>query len=250
VSWVREAFGDWYLTLYPHRDAAEAEALVATLAATVHLDTRRTLDIGCGPGRHLVPLRAAGARPWGVDLSPQLLEEAVRVRSEADGHWPLVRGDMRSLPFASGSFDGVTSLFTSFGYFGEEQDRTALREASRVLSPGGFHLLDFLNPEAVRAHPTPETERTAGDWHIRESRRIENGRRVVKRVRVAPRSGGPVAAEYEECVMLYEADEIRAMLAGCGLDVAHEWGAYDGTPFEPERSSRHLFLSVRSGEWA
>ncbi|NNE43050.1 MAG: class I SAM-dependent methyltransferase [Gemmatimonadetes bacterium] len=247
MSWVREAFGDWYLKLYPHRDAEEARSLVRTLHDVVDLSGRLVLDIGCGPGRHLVPMRDAGARPAGVDYSRPLLAEAVRVRAEAGGDWPLVRGDMRALPLAAGRFDGVTSLFTSFGYFGEEEDTRALREAARVLRPGGFHLLDFLNPDAVRAHPTPETERVAGDWRIRETRRIVDGRRVVKRVQVAPRTGGADVADYEENVMLYEGDELRDRLAACGLTVRHEWGDYGGGAFH-SGSARHLFLSERSGE--
>lgn len=245
MSWVVDAFGSWYLEIYPHRDDAEAARLVGTLAREWPLAGRWVLDVGCDPGRHLVPLRDAGAQPFGLDLSPQLLTEARRVRTAAGGDWPLVRADMRSLPFRDRSFEGVTSLFTSFGYFGEEEDRRVLAEGARVLAPGGFHLLDFLNPERVAAHPSPETERSAGAWRIRERRRIEDGRRVVKRVTVRPASGGEPVADYEERVMLYGADEVHAMLREAGLEVVRDWGEYDGARFDARTSSRHVFLSRR-----
>jgi ubiquinone/menaquinone biosynthesis C-methylase UbiE len=247
VSWVADAFGSWYAAVYPHRDAAEAEGVVRTLARSRSLEGLRVLDLGCGTGRHLPPLARTGARPTGLDLSPALLAEASRLRADAGGRWPLVRADFRCLPFRDRSFEGLTSFFTSFGYFGDEEDRRGLREAARVLAPGGFHLLDFLNPETVAAHPTPETERVQGEWRIREHRRVEGGRSIVKRITILPRSGGSPVADYEERVTLYRAAEIRALLGEARLNVVEEWGDYDGSRFEASRSPRHVFLSVREG---
>jgi SAM-dependent methyltransferase len=241
MSWVVDAFGPWYPLVYPHRNDAEAERLLRTVAARVEIAGRRILDVGCGTGRHLARIRALGGLPVGVDLSPALLAEARRIGV------PLVRADMRALPFASGRFDGVTSLFTSFGYFSRQEDRLAVREAVRVLAPGGFHVLDFLNRDRVLAHPNPVSERESGGFRIRERRRLESegGGRIVKSVTVvAARSGEPVA-QYEEGVNLWSAEELRALLADSGLRVLHEWGEYDGSPFDAATSSRHVWLSTR-----
>ena len=248
MSWVTEAFGRWYLTVYPHRDEAEAERLVRTLDAVRSLRGARVLDVGCGPGRHLTAFVRAGARPLGLDLSADLLREAVRVRAGAGGSWPLLRADMRSLPVADGAADVVTSLFTSFGYFREDEDARALAEAARVLRSGGYHVLDFLNREQVLRHPSPRTERRSGEWTIREERRIEDDRRVVKRVVVAPAAGGAPVADYEERVTLYPPSELRELLHRHGLGPEREYGEYDGSPFRPERSSRFLVLSRKAAE--
>jgi SAM-dependent methyltransferase len=248
VSWVVEAFGSWYSTVYPHRDEAEAARLVASLGRWAPLAGARLLDVGCGAGRHLGRFREAGARPVGVDLSPQLLAEAARFRRESGGGWSLVRGDMRSLPVADATFDLVTSLFTSFGYFSPDEDASALREQARALVPGGRHVLDFLNRDLVRAHPNPDTERTSGDWRIVENRRIETagGRpRVVKRVRVMPAGGGDPVADYEERVTLYDVDDLRALLRASGLTPRETWGDYDGSAWNPAASPRLVVLSER-----
>jgi len=246
VSWVTEAFGRWYLTVYPHRDEAEAERLVRTLDAVRSLDGVRLLDVGCGPGRHLPAFVRAGARPMGLDLSADLLREAVRVRRAAGGRWPLLRGDMRALPVADGAADVVTSLFTSFGYFSPEEDSRAVAEAARVLRSGGYHVLDFLNRDQVLRHPSPRTERRSGEWTIREDRRIEADRRVVKRVVVVPAAGGDPVADYEERVTLYSPFELREQLHGHGLRPERECGEYDGSPFRADRSSRFLVLSRKA----
>lgn len=245
MSWVTEAFGRWYLTVYPHRDGAEAERLVRTLDGIVRLAGTRLLDVGCGPGRHLPAFVRAGARPVGVDLSADLLREAARVRAAAAGTWPLARADMRALPVATGAMDVVASLFTSFGYFREEEDARVLAEAARVLRPEGYHVLDFLNRERVLRHPSPRTGHRTGEWEIREERRIEGDRRVVKRVVVRPAAGGPAVADYEERVTLYPPSELRALLEAHGLRPLHECGEYDGSPFDPARSSRFLIVSRR-----
>jgi ubiquinone/menaquinone biosynthesis C-methylase UbiE len=155
---------------------------------------------------------------------------------------------MRALPFRDAGLDGVTSLFTSFGYFSLDDDRRALEEAGRVLRPGGFHLLDFLNRRRVLSHPNPESERTSGDYRIRERRRLEgHDRRIVKEVTVLSTTGEEPLAKFEESVNLYRPEELRRLLAGVGLSVHREWGEYTGTPFDEDESSRHVFLSVKEG---
>jgi SAM-dependent methyltransferase len=63
----------------------------------------RVLDLGCGPGRDVDFLTQLGCRVVGLDLSAGMLSEARCRLPEAH----LVRADLRLLPFALGSFDGV-----------------------------------------------------------------------------------------------------------------------------------------------
>jgi hypothetical protein len=49
AEWFREWFGEEYLALYPHRDSADAERLVALLRHAVSWDPGwRVLDVACG----------------------------------------------------------------------------------------------------------------------------------------------------------------------------------------------------------
>jgi SAM-dependent methyltransferase len=79
-------------------------AIVGLQAFAARMGGRRVvLDLGCGPGRDTRRLAEAGAVAVGLDLSTELLRIAGR------NHPPgaFVLGDMRSLPFGSGVFDGV-----------------------------------------------------------------------------------------------------------------------------------------------
>jgi SAM-dependent methyltransferase len=115
----------------------------------------RVLDLGCGPGRHSIPLAKQGAQVTGVDRSPFLLEKA-RSRAEFEKlniEW--VQADMRSF-IRPGEFDLVINLFTSFGYFGDvEEDLTVLRNVFRSLAPGGFFIIDVMGKKSSLADLRP-----------------------------------------------------------------------------------------------
>ncbi len=227
--WYREWFGEAYLELYPHRDAEEAgRGVDLFLELTSPEPGTRVLDLACGAGRHLGPLEAAGLRAVGLDLSRPLLD-----RAAGGGGRHLVRGDMRRLPFRSGSFGGVVQFFTSFGYFdSREEDRRVLEEVRRVLRPGGSFLLDFLNAGRVRREMVSEDVREIDGRTVRQRRRIE-GDRVVKEIEIDGR-GREDPETFRESVRLYEPDELVSMLEDTGLTVRERRGDYGGAPFGEE----------------
>ena len=90
----------------------------------------RVLDVGCGSGLTLVLAAERGATPSGLDISPGLLGLARERLPGAD----LRAGDMESLPFGDAAFDAVTGV-NVFQFAGDP--RRALREAARVVRPGG-----------------------------------------------------------------------------------------------------------------
>jgi ubiquinone/menaquinone biosynthesis C-methylase UbiE len=94
------------------------------------------LDAGAGTGRWMNYARAAGARTFGIDLSSEML-------AFASGN--LVRGDIRSLPFANDSVD-IALCSMAIGYVRSFEDVLSelIRVARRVV------VSDF-HPAAVSA---------------------------------------------------------------------------------------------------
>ncbi len=105
--------------------------------------TGKILDLGTGTGR--IPLLFPEANITGLDLHWDMLKENQRQQMPDPG--PLLQGDMRLLPFPSGSFQIVTAgwaLGHFTGWFGEDwqaQMRLVLEEAQRVLQPGGWLII-------------------------------------------------------------------------------------------------------------
>ena len=239
-EWFREAFGELYPLVYPHRDIAEAARVATTLAPLIRSE-RPTLDVACGNGRYLCALATAGVNVFGVDLSEYLLGEAVK---EGVGD-VAVCGDMRALPFTTGAFGSAINMFTSFGYFDDDGDNArALAEIARVVTPGGVFVLDFINAGRVSRTIKAHSQRRAGDAVVEEWRALgEAGRVLTKRVRVWWPDREPV--EYSERLRLYTRPDLYALLTGAGFDVPHVHGDYQLGAFDESDSQRLIFICHR-----
>ena len=221
-EWFEEWFGEEYLQLYPHRNDAEAERAVELIRRTVRLQPGwRVLDVACGAGRHARAFDAAGAQCIGVDLSRTLLRLARRVTAA-----PLVRADMRELPIRPGSMDLTVNLFTSFGYFDQDAEHTAaLNEMIATVRPGGWFVIDFLNPAAVRRQLVAEESLDLAGSTVRVSRSVSpDWRYVGKRIRAGQ------GRSYRERVRLFEPEQMSDMLEAGGVAVRFRFGDYDATP--------------------
>ena len=233
MEWFEEWFGEEYLRLYPHRDNAEAERAVALISRTLPFQPGwRVLDVACGAGRHTRAFSSAGARCFGLDLSATLLRLARKVTDA-----PLIRADMRQLPIRPRSMDLTVNLFTSFGYFEQDSEHTAaLGEMVSTLRPGGWFVIDFLNPASVRQTLIPEETVEAGGSRIQVSRTLSpDGRYVCKSIQ------SPRGRHYRERVRLFEPEQISEMLSSASVDVRFRFGDYDGSPLVPD-SARTILL--------
>ena len=122
-------------------------ALLDPLAADLAPAERpvRILDVGCGTGIMLSWLEryARGTPVVGLEYSAGGIAFC-----RSRGHRALVHGTATDLPFASASFD----LVTSFEVLDEiPDDRSAFRELARVLRPGGRALIRLPGLEWLRS---------------------------------------------------------------------------------------------------
>ena len=94
----------------------------------------RVLDVACGTGNAAIPAAVAGGEVTGLDITPELFEDARRRAGEAGVELDLVEGDAQDMPFDDQSFDVVVS---TFGCMFAPDHKRAAGEIARVLKPGG-----------------------------------------------------------------------------------------------------------------
>jgi ubiquinone/menaquinone biosynthesis C-methylase UbiE len=130
-------------------DAARAMLLDQAAVSAAH----RVLDIGCGTGSLLVMIKRKypEAEVVGLDPDPRALARARRKGQRSRIRFQLDQGFADELPYPDGSFDRVFSSFM-FHHLENSDKVKALREARRVLRPGGrFHLMDFAKADSMSA---------------------------------------------------------------------------------------------------
>ncbi|MFH5182183.1 class I SAM-dependent methyltransferase [Paenibacillus sp. TAB 01] len=243
-AWYEKSFGDDYLLVYKHRDLQGAYEEVKRMIEWLRLpEGSEVLDLCCGMGRHSMALYDFGYKVTGVDLSGVLLAEAHKL--DKAGHVRWLQGDMREVPLTE-TFDAVVNLFTSFGYFdADEENERVLREIQRLLKPGqGKFIIDYMNPEYVKAHLVPYSSRSEGSCTIEEKRRIEDG--CVRKTIVIQEPESD-ARTYSEQVKLYGKEEFVRMLERAGLEVTQVYGDYHASEYDPAESKRMIFVGHRKG---
>jgi SAM-dependent methyltransferase len=246
-EWFRQVFDDLYLTIYAKRNADEAERIADWLVPLSGAEGARVLDLACGAGRFFVPLARTGSLYVGLDLSRPLLDEAVRRRGDGGARPHVVRADMRRVPFRDGTLDVVLSIFTSIGYFEDEDDeRTVIAEIARVLVPGGRFTVDLINPEPLRRSLVPRGERRAAGYVIREERSLR-GDIVVKKIHVSNAAGDDVR-NYVERVRLIPLATLEAWCRERCLGLRWTRGDYTGGRYDPETSRRLIAGFVKEAE--
>lgn len=127
-----DSYDDWYQTAAGRFvDRIEREAVFSYLEPQAGMSV---LDIGCGTGNYALALARKGLKVTGVDISPAMLARA-RAKAEAESlEVEFLQADAGQLPFPDNCFDGVLSV-SALEFLPDLH--AALREAYRVLKPGG-----------------------------------------------------------------------------------------------------------------
>ncbi|MEM7162492.1 MAG: class I SAM-dependent methyltransferase [Bacteroidota bacterium] len=221
MTWFKQWFNsEYYHILYQNRDFQEAQHFIQKIVE--HLEIPQNafiLDLACGKGRHSIFLNSLGYNVVGIDLSEESIQSVQHLNSSS---LQFVQGDMREV-YRKEEFDYVFNLFTSFGYF-EENDENAqvIRSIADSLKPGGIALIDFLNERQVRAKlPLSEVKRLDDiDFHIEK---FEEDGFVVKSITFNHEGS---TNKYSERVRLFDLVDFEHFFDQAGLSLIDVFGNY------------------------
>ena len=142
-------------------------------------------DLGCGPGHVARFLYQAGARVFGLDLSPGMVGQARRLNPEIE----FRVGNMLALDLGNSELAAIVAFYSIVNLV-PEMLRVAFAEMARVLAPGGLLLLAFhvgsqmLRPQELWGQPVtmgffffepPEIERLLREAGFAIAEIVERG---------------------------------------------------------------------------
>ena len=225
----------YYHILYKDRNYREAQVFMDNLTHYLNLPENATvLDLACGKGRHSIYLNHLGFTVLGADLSENSIAEATKNTNETL-HFKV--HDMRE-PFEE-KFDAIFNLFTSFGYFENDDDNlTTLKAIKESLSEYGFAVIDFMNVAQVIETLIPEETKTVEDIDFHIKRYLKDGH-IYKEITFEDKGQ---KFHFTEKVKALTLKDFEELMEEAGIFLLDIFGDYKLKKFHKTESERLIMI--------
>ncbi|WP_298759869.1 class I SAM-dependent methyltransferase [uncultured Psychroserpens sp.] len=232
ASWFDTPF---YHILYKDRDHNEAQVFMDNLTEYLNVPEQGDiLDLACGKGRHSVYLNSLGYNVTGVDLSENSIEYAKQFENDTL-HFEV--HDMCK-PYKK-QFDAVFNLFTSFGYFENEEDNLRTIEAIKAnLNEFGFGVIDFMNSDYVIDNLITENVKTVEGIDFYQKRSLKDGY-IVKDISFSTEGED---FQFQERVKAFTLNDFEALFEKAGVYLLDVFGDYKLRKFHHKTSERLVMV--------
>lgn len=240
ANWFEDWFDtDYYHLLYGERNLEEAKLFLDKLQDVLRLQSHHNiLDLACGRGRHASHLTAKGFNVTGLDLSASSIEYAKQLTTK---NARFFVHDMRQ-PFGDCEYDFVLNLFTSFGYFeNENENLQVMQNIANALQLGGKVVIEFLNPQVVIDTLVEEEIKVIDDITFTINREVKDGF-VYKHIQFLHEGNKQV---FTEKVMLITLQQFQKYFKTYGLSLQHVFGNYDLAPYFIKESKRMILIAEK-----
>jgi SAM-dependent methyltransferase len=230
---------DFWRTMYPYmfpaeRFSAEGEQVTQIVELT-KFNGRAVLDLCCGPGRHAVEFARRGFTVTGVDRSSFLLDCARHRALEVGVSIEWIMEDMRRFKRPA-AFDLACSIFTSFGYFeDEEENLRVLRNVHENLKDAGLFVIDVIGKERLSRvwQNTLSTEYADGALLVQRPQVRSDWTRIHNEW-ILLKDGCAQSFHFEHTI--YSGRELKDRLLASGFLEVQLFGDLGGAPYGVEAS--------------
>lgn len=221
----------WHPLIFSSRHMENAAGEVDKIIHLLEITPRaHILDFGCGIGRHSLELARRNYQVTGVDRTLSYLEEAKNRAKREKLTVKFIREDMRTFQRPD-TFDAVINMFTTFGYFeDDEDDRQIIVNIYDSLKSGGALIIDTHGKESF-ARIFQEriwTEINGIIWL--QEQVVSDLWSWVQSHWIMLRGNERIEAKIS--FRLYSGTEISALLTGCGFSQVDIYGDLSGNPYD------------------
>jgi SAM-dependent methyltransferase len=232
ASWFDTPF---YHILYKDRDYDEAETFMTNLTNYLNIpENGKILDLACGKGRHSVYLNKIGYQVTGVDLS----ENSIRYAKQFENETLKFEVHNMCKPYSE-TFDAVFNLFTSFGYFDNEEDNLNTIKAIKAdLNETGFGVIDFLNSEYIIDNLIAENTKTVEGIAFHQKRYLHNGY-ITKDISFTVNGQD---FEFQERVKALTLEDFEALFEEAGVYLLDVFGDHKLNKYHRKQSERLILI--------
>ena len=237
MSWFANWFdSSYYHILYKNRDEKEAELFIENLITKLQIKKgSKLIDIACGKGRHAKYFNQKGMDVVGVDLSPNSINTA---KKDENKSLKFSVHDMREI-YKENTFNIVTNLFTSFGYFEDNKDeQKAINAMSSNLKKEGLLIIDFMNVKKVITNLVPKEQKTIDNIIFNITRKVENGH-IIKDIEIID---GTEKQHFQEKVKAITLADYSEFISTAGLKIIDIFGNYKLDSFEDNIADRLILI--------
>lgn len=242
---MAEWFAEWFDTpfyhiLYKSRGQNEAQRFIDNLSKKLNFQTSwQYCDMACGKGRHAIYLNSKGFDVVGLDLSPNNIWHAQASENE---RLQFQEHDIREV-FRPAFFDVMLNLFTSFGYFeNQEENQKAVVAMARNIKSDGTLVLDYMNSRKAIEGFNSHYEKTVDNITFNINKRIEFGY-IFKNISFKNEGD---QHQYEERVKLLFLEDFKHFFEKAGLTLTEVYGDYDLNPYEDLVSDRMIMVCKKN----
>ena len=237
MSWFANWFDSpYYHTLYKNRDEREAQVFIDNLIDYLQIPAgSKLIDIACGKGRHAKYFNQKGMDVVGVDLSPNSINTAKKDESK---NLQFSVHDMRE-NYQEDTFDVVTNLFTSFGYFEDNKDeQKAINAMASNLKNKSLLIIDFMNAKKVIANLVLNEQKTIDGIQFDITRQVKDGY-ILKDILI---TDGKEQQQFQEKVKGITLADYSEFIANARLKIIDIFGNYKLDNFDEKISDRLILI--------